>query len=621
MDDKKRTMILAGILTAVIAVYGGKSFVTNKIMLPVTKLKGEIAAQEKKLDQLGQDEIALGIARRDIQDWRDISLPEDSSTAQRLYREWIENLALECSFSNVSVEPGRKSDQRGKMLTVGVDVKAETDLAGLSRFMFLFDNAAILHRLSNLTISSTGTQGNPRMEISFTAEGASVGGSGIRSELFSRTSLTGDISESAEELVVKSSELFPAATPFEVRIDRELVRVTEVSGNKWKVTRAVTGTKAATHKKDTTIELLPVLYSKKNRSFEEYSGFLSSSPFAVPSPPKKYSPKLAGLTDKSIKPGEIVNLALRIDDADPGLGAAQFELEDPIEGMSINPETGEVSWETADSLADGKYTARVTAIQAGRPEMKFEGQFTVSVITPNLAPKIEPFADSIAVIGQPFAKKITATDDGPADQLVFSVSGVVPAGMKIDAKTGELTWTPDISQKPGEYEIELKVTDAGKQPQSANTTVKLNLRDDDAAMTLLTGSVSKDDIWYAWLRNKATGQQMQLRTGERITMAEIDAEIIAIEPREIVLQDSAGVWKVELGKTVRQRELMKAAEPPATNSQHEPAAEKNDTKPILPQNEATTSADTAQLSSQENGGQNDETLAEAPIEASPPGDN
>ncbi len=559
MDDKKRTLLLGGTLLAVLGLYGGQSFIKNSVIEPVRKLERAVATREQSLEQLSNKEIALGVARRQLDDWRDISLPEDAATAQRLYREWVENLALECSFANLSVEPGRKSDQRGMMLSVGVDVKAETDLAGLSRFMFLFDNAAILHRISNLLITSTGSQGNPRMEVSFTAEGASITGSGIRSELFARTTLAADVADDATEILVSPSDLFPSTTPFDVRIDRELIRVTEISENRWTIERGAVGTKPGSHKASAAVELLPLLWNKKEKQLEDYSSLLSASPFAVPLPPRKYTPKLNGLADQSIRPGQEVRLTVKLEDTDPQFGSTQFELISPPENMAMDPATGEITWQTAETLTDGKYSATVVAFQQNRPEQRFEGQLNVNVTIPNASPTITVPTNLIAVIGQQFQQTVQASDDGPTDQLTFAVSGNVPEGLQIDNATGLISWMPEISQRPGEYSFDIKVTDKGKEPKSATTSLNLQLKEDDAAMTLLTGSVSKDDVWYAWLRNKATGLQVQLRTGDHINAAEIDAEIVSIAPRSILMKDQQGTWKLELGNTVRQRSLVQAA--------------------------------------------------------------
>ncbi|MEZ6040365.1 MAG: putative Ig domain-containing protein [Planctomycetaceae bacterium] len=558
MDDKKRTILLASVLGAVLAVWGGRSVFESTFKKPITDLQKKIDNQQRTVDGLELKEIQLGAARANLLSWKQMSLPEDAATAQRLYREWIEQMALQCSFASLSVEPGSKNVLKDKMLSVSVDVKAETDLAGLSRFMFLFDSAALMQRLSNLTVKSTGTQGNPRMEIGFTAEGMSVFQSGVRSELFARTKLAAPLSETAAEITPLAASGFPSAVPFDIRVDRELLTVIEAGDSSWKVARGTMGTKPAAHAEDAVVELLPRAWEKKGASFDRYESLLAGSPFALPSPPRKYSPKLSGISDKSIKPGQEVKLNVKVDDLDPELGSIHYELMEAQDGMSLDPESGEFIWTTAVTIPEGKYTAKIVARQSDNPDLMLEGRVTVSVAVPNSAPVIESPVAQIAIIGQPFSTKIMATDDAAADQLSFSLADA-PSGMTINAANGEITWTPEISQKPNDYSVTVKVTDKGKEPLSSTATLKVKLQEDDAAMTLLTGNVSKDDIWYAWFRNKATGEQMQLKTGERLVLAEIDAEVAAIELRSITLVDSQGTWTVPLGKTIRERILISPA--------------------------------------------------------------
>lgn len=566
MDEKNRKKLLLGIFVAVVAVYGGRSLISSVFLDPINKASTKISSTEKTLEGLRMEELALGVARRNLDDWRAISLPEDTLNAQRLYREWIENLALKCGFTLRSVEPGGKNDQKGRYLTVAVDLKGETDLAGLSRFMYLFDQVAMLHRITSLKIGSTGTQGNPRLEVDLTAEGMSVFSSGTRNELFARTGLASAVTEAAVALEIEPTENFKDKTPFFVRINREMLQVTETDGNSWKVRRAVNGTKATAHSAGAIVEALPFQWDRLEKSFEEYSPLLAASPFALPVQPKTFSPRLIGLSDKTIKPGEEIRQTVKADDVNPALGEPIFRLVEPAEGMELNEKTGELIWKTSKDLAAGRYSSTVVMVQPEAPDRKIESRITVTVRIPNSPPVIQAADSAIVVLGQPFSHPVTATDDGPANQLTFSLGSGAQTGLSIDPKSGELKWAPPMSFKPGIYDVEVKVTDAGSEPQTASKTIKLDVRDDSAVLTLLTGAVSKDDVWYAWFRNKGTGERQELKVGDRLKVAEIDAEVAAIENRSILLSDAMGTWRVMLGNSIRQRVLVTPAQTPAPAS-------------------------------------------------------
>lgn len=77
-------------------------------------------------------------------------------------------------------------------------------------------------------------------------DGASADGA-IR--LYRVTELVDNISLSAESLVVQSSAGFPTEVPFTIRVDNELMSVTNItSGQNWTVVRGVGGTAAAEHR-------------------------------------------------------------------------------------------------------------------------------------------------------------------------------------------------------------------------------------------------------------------------------------------------------------------------------------------------------------------------------------
>jgi hypothetical protein len=221
---------------------GGRSTVSGWIFGPITKLQKELQSATAENERLNDEDIQLTAAQRNLNDWRFNSLPSNIDDAQRLYREWLFELARQCGFSGSGFEvtPGSRSAQK-EFSTVSVDVKkAEVDLSGLARFLYLFDQAGMMHRIAALKIDSPGAQGNPRLVVSFTAEGMSVAGSEDRRELLARTPLATALTESSTSLKATPSELFPTAEgfePFWIRIDREMLKVEAITDEGWKVLR------------------------------------------------------------------------------------------------------------------------------------------------------------------------------------------------------------------------------------------------------------------------------------------------------------------------------------------------------------------------------------------------
>ncbi|MFN9216904.1 MAG: putative Ig domain-containing protein [Planctomyces sp.] len=567
MDDQKRTKLLAAGLGAVVAVYFGRSIVTNWVMGPIRDLERKVTTAESQAEKLADQEIQLNVAQRNLKDWKAISLPGDLDSAQRLYREWVFDLARQCGFSGSGFEviPGARSAQK-EYSTVAVEIKkAEVDLQGLARFLYLFDQSALLHRISGMKVDSPGAQGNPRLAVTLTVEGMSVTGTENRAELLPRTRLVGGIDEKAQVLKALPNELFPVQPdgfePFLVRLDRELLQVVEVSDTGWKAVRGYAGTKAAVHADEATVELFPVLWDRREKRLEDYQALVASSPFVLPAAPKTWSPKLAGVSDKTIRPGEVVSLTAKLDNADPELGVPSFAIEEAAEGMAIDAATGQFTWTPAESLQPGKYSALVSAVQSGKPDQKISSKLTITIQEQNVAPKITVQTAATVVLGREFSLQATATDDGPAESLKYSLGGGAPEGLGIDAKSGLLKWMPARSFTPGKYDITVNVTDGGRDPKSASAKIALDVQDDYAAMTTLTGTVSRDGTWFAWLRNRGTGVTLKLKAGETVRVSEIAAEITEITARHVLLKDQAGIWKLLLGGALRERVLEVPATP------------------------------------------------------------
>ena len=624
MDEKQRIKILGLGLGAVVAVYSLRSTVDGMVMKPIRDLQKKLASAEVESESLQRQKIQLQVAQRNLDDWKSISLPQDVDDAQRLYREWVFELTRQCGFSGSSFEvtPGSRNSQK-EYHTVSVEVKkAETDLQGLTRFLYLFDQANMLHRISAMKIDSTGAQGNPRLMVSMTAEGMSVEGGDQKMELLPRSALMTKITETATETKVAANELFPTWDPFEpflIRVDRELLLVEAVSESGWKVQRGAVGTKPAAHEENAIVELLPVAWDRKETTLAAYAPLLSASPFVIPSPPKTWNPRLAGVTDKTIKPGEEVKFTARAESLNPELGEPQFALTDAAEGMTIDSKTGEFLWTPQQELAAGSYSATVQLTQNGNPNVKLDSKLKITIKSDNAAPALTLPESAIVIIGREFTTTATATDDGPVEALKYSLGTGSPEGLTVDAAGGQLKWTPPRTFVPGKYDVEVVVTDSGEEPKSASRRINLDVQDDNAALTLLSAAVSKDGVWTAWFRNKGTGKTDRLKSGDQLNVSEITAEIASVTNRFITLKDAEGIWKLSLGDSVRDRKLIEPApkpvnpEPlPTKEPAGPPAEEPNPAEPKEQPETVAAETETSPAASKD-------SPAEKPAESKPSG--
>ncbi len=124
-------------------------------------------------------------------------------------------------------------------------------------------------------------------------------------------------------------------------------------------------------------------------------------------------------------------------------------------------------WSIAEEDAPGEYevTFRATdSLGAAKEET-----FTLTATEVNTAPEL-----TVAHAGwtpgellnidedEALLLDIAATDaDRPANDLVFSLAGDVPAGASIDPDTGQFTWTPSEQQGDLDFNMIVRVTDSG----------------------------------------------------------------------------------------------------------------------------------------------------------------
>lgn len=113
---------------------------------------------------------------------------------------------------------------------------------------------------------------------------------------------------------------------------------------------------------------------------------------------------------------------------------------------------------------------------------------TINVKSVNDAPVISGVPASLTVDeSQRMSVTAIAADiDSVATSLRFSLKNA-PSGASINSQTGVLTWTPDEAQGPGNYNLQISVTDG---ETSADATVAINVREVNVAPRITNGAVN-----------------------------------------------------------------------------------------------------------------------------------
>ncbi len=586
MDESKRTKLLAGALGVVVFFW---------MFEPQKALFGPLAEANTKFDnaeaELEEAEIAqtnMLKAKRNMRLWKQQSLPPDDRNAQRVYKQWVEDLAEEAGLSGIKVESGSRPKKRNKKTNgdvyIGIQVKiaAEGTLTELSRFLYRFKRTALLQRIVSLGITSEDIEGDPIMEIDMLAEGVSMTTAAPRLVLFKQTTLAEAIEDDATELTVADLEEFPKEPGFQVQVDEEYMVVTAIDADTKTLTveRGRDDTKANPHDKDVRVEWVPVAQNMKNVTFAQYKEFLAGSPFVKTPPEKDYEPKIQLISKKSVKPGEKLDFRIKTEDFDPSLGGPVFKLADGHpEGMKINEKTGAIEWQTAEDTELDTYKATVLVKQSNNPVVDLSKEFSVEVSIPNNAPVIGvPDERITAWLGQPLTVNLDIKDETPADRLKFSVVGA--EGAYIDSQTNAFKWNPPETLEPGDYTATIKVTDReGKESEAA---INIVARDDEARYTKIIGSASvipedgeQEEQTTAWMYSTISNKSTKLQVGTEFRVADIVGTVKAIDPRSVTIETSDGQMELPLGKTLRSgaKKIETAKESPADTSDAKATAE------------------------------------------------
>jgi hypothetical protein len=206
----QREKLLAGGLLTVLGLWQGSVQYKNFISTPVEERETDIAARQKRISDK-EIEVAKGqAAARKYKDWKLRSLPPDPVNAISLYQNWLVDLGDKAKLSHVSVTP-KTADNRSKgdvYAIVGADFKAEGKLSQIRDFLYEFRNSRLLHRVSQVTLTTKQAVSDPTIDLHLVVEGLSLKESTERSTLFSDPKLA----ELVKDPAAKSKESYDIIT-------------------------------------------------------------------------------------------------------------------------------------------------------------------------------------------------------------------------------------------------------------------------------------------------------------------------------------------------------------------------------------------------------------------------
>lgn len=544
-----REKVLAGALAAVVAFFVLRPVLDSWFLEPLRSRNAQIATLESEVQTREDQEFNLLRATKNLAEWRDESLPPDPLNAQRVYQEWLTDVAQISGWQKIEISLGSRT-QRGPYTGVVVTVEGTATLDEVNALLQRVDETKLLQRIVALDIESPSFDGNPRLEVALTAEGLALGDAASRTRLFPTSGLAADVTPSQTTIKVDGSEGFPTTAPFRVRVDDELLQVTEVTKEGWRVERGAAGSSPAEHAKDADVELIPTrpvqplaikpMYPSVDRLFVKARPRSGDLQIADELPPASQ--------------GKPWTAELDLQNWDPTQGTPIFKLESGApEGMFLDAELGKLSWTPDEDQELGEYDVPVAVYGADEATPVLESRLTLEVRQPNSPPELRVAGPVSVWLGRPFTYTVKAEDDDlPDDRLQYSLSGEdIPEGLRISASTGTLVWTPSDDLSIEDIQVEVTVTDGGSPPESDTATLTLRLRDDAALYTYLVGSITQGDKREAWLLDRTTNRRTTLHEGDKVSVADFAGTVAQIEPEAIRMLSDGQLYRLAIGDNFR----------------------------------------------------------------------
>lgn len=555
MTQREKKMALA--FGLVIFVFVGRMFVNSWFLNPVQEQKKEIARLEDAVNTLEFRELGLIAAQANLNHAQELGLPADPLLAQRIYQKWLDDLANVFEFRNLVVKPSQRSSRSKVYSSVQVTLEARATHEQLSRFLYAFENAAVLHRISKLHLDCKEHRGNPLIEISLVAEALSMPGSPERDSVFPRFALRSSLEKDDKTLKPAATvpQGFPKAAPFVVRIGTELIEVKEIGAAGWKLERGVKGTTVSAHPANEQLELLRWREDSSRISEKEIARIVKNNFFVKPAEPVEYIPQLDPIGNKVATRGQTLSFRVTSSGFPPETPPRFIYLEgDDPEGLFFDGETGDVIWEPNDETELGEYELIFYLYVKGEKTERDSQQITIRVRDPNTSPRLDLKNTYTVLAGTPFQLQLNAEDDeSPAGDLTYALQGELPAGAEFNSSTGLLKWTTSENELPREIQLTAVVTDRGDPPMSDQQQVTLSLIEDFTRDTYLTGIIKIDEVIQASLYNRAENVTSVLLEGKPFRAAGLTGKVLEISPEFVVCEMDEEVWRLELGQALFER--------------------------------------------------------------------
>ena len=584
---KRNEKILAGVLGVAVAGYALRGPVMAVTVDPVRELEETRDGKLADAETLSDRKFELTLARQRVDEARARSLPADISDAERLYPQWLSDLAALSGFGEVETLVVNARTRRGQAYRpVKVSLKGRVTTDELDGFLRRFAQTDLLHRLNSVVVGSRSATGETDLTVELEAEAVSLPTATDRNALFPLAELTEPLLADATTATVSVPDdptlRFPAEALFVVRAGRELLTVTAVEPGDggaatWTVERAADDTDAADHSAGAFLQLWP------RKAGGERLAMSETGPFRKP---RTYEPRLNVDGPTRLVRGDEFTLKATAVDFDERAGGAKLSVADPPAGFALDPETGEMTWDPPDDLPAGEYPVTLTAT-VPKPETTLTETVTLTLAEKNTPPTLEPVEPQIVQAGDVLLFDVAAGDAEAPDGVTLSLADP-PPGATIDADFGVVRWAVPEDADLGEKTLTVRATDGGDPPLTADATVAVTVTEDLRPFVKYVGFNAIGEEPRALVYNQADDRSSLLAPGDGFDIAGVKGVVRSVERRTLTVERNDRLLSMDLGQSLAQaRDVGPAAAgdaapepdagpaPPAINppATDEPAAE------------------------------------------------
>lgn len=194
-------------------------------------------------------------------------------------------------------------------------------------------------------------------------------------------------------------------------------------------------------------------------------------------PPTVKNLVLAEISDRQVL--EQTELVLQAVPMDPSIGGQLvYRLAGKVPAGATIDDGGRFQWTPSEEQGPGVYPITIVAQDIQKPSRKTTTEFVATVLEVNRAPLLEKVSDQTVDAGRKLIVALKATDpDLPRNTLSYRLAEGAPQGLKLDAKSGVLNWTPEPTQAGEDYLVTVSVADNAETSLAASARFKITVPD------------------------------------------------------------------------------------------------------------------------------------------------